>query len=278
MTQENQISGLSPALLAELLKLSSTSAKPFTIAPNGDPIAIVPTGMNVVDLSSYVDPKRIERIVHLTTASSFSSYVNRFKESATLISVAVLNGASTFTALLDYHAPGKPARVAHRAVFEPVVTADWKTLMASNRKPFSQLEFATWLEENSRFVKSPSSADLMELVQTLSGKSDVRFDSAVRLQSGGSRVSYNEDVELKGTVSSKSGFVEFPSILDLAVQPFEGAAVYALSARLKYRIQSNKLSLWYEIITPHLVVRDAVNLIVDQITKDTGLTPLYGTL
>lgn len=277
MSTEN-LSGLSPELLVELLKLGSTSATPFTIDSDGDPIAIVPDGLKVLDLKQFVDPKRIERYVRFTTAASFSAYVNRFAEPATLICAASVNGTTIFTALLDYHAPGKPARVAHKAEFVPVVTEDWKTLMASDRKCFSQLEFATWLEENARFVTSPASADLLELVQTLNGKSDVRFDSAVRLQSGGSRVSFEEDVQLKGSISSVSGFVEFPSTLALAVQPFEGAAVYALSARLKYRIASNKLALWYEIVTPHLVVRDAVDLIVAQITKDTGLTPLYGSL
>jgi uncharacterized protein YfdQ (DUF2303 family) len=277
MSNEN-LSQLSPELLVELLKLGSTSATPFTIDTNGDPIAIVPDGLKVLDLKAFVDPKRIERSPAFTTAASFVAYVNLFKESSTLICAATVNGASIFTAFLDYHAPGQPARVAHKATFVPVVTEDWKTLMASNRTPFGQVEFATWLEENARFIATPVAAELLELVQSLSGKSDVRFTSGIRLQSGTHKLQFEEDVELRGSVSSREGAVELPSALGLAVQPFDGAASYSLSARLKYRIAGKQLALWYEIVTPHLVVRDAVQLIVDLITKETGLTPLYGSL
>lgn len=55
-----------------------------------------------------------------------------------------------------------------------------------------------------------------------------------------------------------------------------GAARYEVKARLKYKIESRKLSLWFETIGLHVIIRDSVRAIIEKVTADTGINPLIG--
>src|SRR5690606_11399767 len=89
----------------------------------------------------------------------------------------------------------------------------------NNGGTFSQTEFALFLEDNERVFQSPSGADLLELVTTLEGKNNVRFNTAVRLSNGKAKLDYEEDVELRGGVGT--GQIEVPTELICKIIPFE---------------------------------------------------------
>lgn len=239
---------------------------------------VVPTGCKVEDLGRFFPPTRIVQSVSLLDAQSFADYVNRFKTQATLVFAAVTDGGATLKAVLDYHVLDGPAECKHVATFATLPTVEWTAWMQANRKAMSQVEFATWLEDHAELFAEPKGADLLELVQTLQGKSDVRFSSAVRLSSGGNKLHYDEDVTLKGQTTTAQGAVDLPTVVTAGIAPFMGAPKYAVRARLKYRIESRKLSLWLETVAPHTVVRESVLEVVRQVAEKTGIVPLLGAV
>jgi uncharacterized protein YfdQ (DUF2303 family) len=254
------------------LRVNSDGIKPFTTV-HGD--------TRIEDLSEFFPAKQIEQHVALLDAQSFIDYVNRYKTDRTLLFCSVGDLGATFKAILDFHgaAPDlKPGECEHTAAYATTATAEWTSWMANNRQAKNQRQFAEWLEDNAPLFVSPSGADLLELVTTLEGKSDVRFVSATRLQSGGSKLDFNEDVTLKGITNAQQGFVELPKIVKAGIAPFLGAPKYEVEARLKFRIESSKLTLWLETISPHTIVRDSVKAVVKEVADKTGIIPLLGSV
>jgi uncharacterized protein YfdQ (DUF2303 family) len=255
--------------------------------PAGDPFYITPAG-TVCSLASVYPPRRIERTVTLLDAGSFIEYVNRFKaEDASLIFAGLSETAATFTAILDYHTPGNegagyPAYCRHLAKFTTKPTPEWTSWLAANRKPLTQVEFATWLEDNlSLFATlpdsdAPSGAELLELVQSLHGHQNARFSSTVRLNNGAYSASYDEDVEVKGTTTTRPGQIELPKEIAGGFALFEGGEPYAVRARLKTRISERRLLLHFETVALPQLVRENIMAVVKQVATQTELTPLLG--
>lgn len=270
---------LPPETIDRIYDFGAQAAEAQSAHEKGVPYLVVPENMRLQSLESYVPPTRIKRNVQLLESQSFSDYVNRFKTDNTMIFVNVLTEGANFKAILDYHgsAPDlEPAYCDHVATFNTIKTVEWSTWLAADRKQMNQVQFATWLEDNAALFKEPTGAALLELVRTLEGKSDVRFNSAIRLESGSNKLAFDEDVVLKGQSTTSAGYVELPSVIVAGIKPFEGSPLYEVRARLKYRIESRKLSLWFETIALHTIVRDSILLVVKDVATKTELTPFTG--
>lgn len=253
-------------------------AKPVVVK-DGDPFIVLPQHYRAEDISKFLAPTRIKQTPAMIEAGSFIDYVNRFKSDDTLIFANVTDCGAMLIGIIDYHgaAPDPQADYCqHRVSFETIATKEWFDWMAANGKKMDQVAFATWLEEHYPLITDPSGAVLLELVQTLIGKSDVRYNSAIRLKSGSSKLDFEEDVTLRGTTATKEGEVELPQVITAGISPFQGTEKYEVKARLKYRIESRKLQLWFETIAPHRIVRDAILGIVKQIAEKTKIIPLIG--
>jgi uncharacterized protein YfdQ (DUF2303 family) len=267
-----------------LLDNGVIASSPRKAADNGDPFALVPANYQVQSLAQFCPPVRVKQSVQLIDAGSFCEYVNRFKNVDTLIFATVTQTGANLTAIIDYHRPvansrPMPEYCHHMAKLSLVETEEWKRWTAANRKAMTQVEFATWLEDNADLfngVKAGSlkGADLLELVSTLHGKSDVRFNTMLRLKDGGNRLNYEEDVGVQGQIRSES--IDVPQIITAAIQPFEGAPHYEVNARLKTRIEGRKLTMWFETVALHKIVRDAILDTVKKVTAETGIIPLLG--
>jgi uncharacterized protein YfdQ (DUF2303 family) len=247
----------------------------------GDPFFITPAG-EAKGLHGFFPPRRIEARVMLLDAGSFADYVNRFKSERTLIFAEVTETAATLKAVLDYHQPHQPEYCRHVAEFATIETPEWKIWKAANRKPMNQVEFATWLEDNlSLFVSgprsdSPTATDLLELVRTLHGHQNARFNTALRLDNGAYSVAYDEDVEVKGTSATRGGQVELPKEISAGFAIFQGAEKYLVPARLKTRCSERKLAIWFETIALHAIVRESILALVKQVADKTGIVPMLG--
>jgi uncharacterized protein YfdQ (DUF2303 family) len=247
------------------------------------PAVVIPQGYKLEPMR--FDAARVARSVTFTEPASFGEYVNRFKAPGTLIFAALTDTGCKLVAHLDYHNETTlettlNARLwsTHTACLTLEVTQEWGTWMKRNggEKPFNQTEFALFLEDNERVFESPSGADLLELVTTLEGRSNVRFNSALRLNSGKNKLDFEEDVELRGASSVTKGSLEIPAKLLLLIQPFSGVPHYRVEARLRYRIVSKALLFWYETVTPHLVIRDAAKAVLATVAEATGVPVLIG--
>jgi uncharacterized protein YfdQ (DUF2303 family) len=260
--------------------------------PKGDPFVIVPVGFKTESLAPFLPPARIKQNVVMLEAGSFADYVNRFKTDNTLIFADVTDTGAKFVAILDYHEKATQSKkeisvtevsiglkanyCSHTARFECITTKEWQDWMANNGKRMDQVAFATFLEENMELIQTPPGATLLEIVQTLHGHVDARFVQATRLQSGRVTLSYDEDVVVKGNSITKEGAVDLPTQIIAGIAPFQGTEKYEVKARLKYRIENRKLSLWYETISPHRIIRDAVLNVTKEISEKTGIIPFIG--
>jgi uncharacterized protein YfdQ (DUF2303 family) len=246
-------------------------------------VIVIPNGYNAQALEKIIEPyleapRRVKANVVLATLESFIQYVLEFKKPWTKIFAVVKSSPPKFQAIIDYHdEEDNPGWCEHRAAYAPEFTSEWSRWMAANAKRMQQVEFATFLEENQDLIQAPPGAELLELVQNLEGKNDIRCTSAIKLTNGKVKMAYEEDVELKGTVSTVAGEITFPNELMVAIAPFDGGAAYRIRCRLKYRIENRKITFWYECVDVHLIIKDAVKGITDTITEKLGITPLLGT-
>ena len=244
----------------------------------GAPLAIIPKDYKaeIIDLAkieAYMPkPFRKKGTFAMGDTDSFVRYFNEHKAPASRIFADVDDSGGSFKGVLNFH-DAEPAFGDHIVTFALEQTLEWKRWTAANKVRMSQVEFATFLEENSQLFADPKGADLLELIQTLEGKSNVSINQAIKLQNGQLKVQYVEEVELKGISSTQAGTMVLPTILNVGIAPFHGTKPYAIKARLRYRIESRKITLWYETIDAHLIVREVCKQVVALIVEKTEVTP-----
>lgn len=245
----------------------------------GRPVVILPSGMTLASLDQYFPPLKIKRNVTLLEAGSFADYVNKFKSPETLIFAQVSETGVTFKAILDYHSAApelKPAICLHTATFAAIETPEWKTWCDADRQKMNQVDFATWIEDNQKLFVEPAGADLLELIRTLHGHQNARFNTALRLDNGSFSVSYDEDIVVKGSSTAKSGTFELPPTIKAGIAVFQGSELYEVNARLKSRVSERSLTLYFETIAKPQIIRESILALVTQISEKTTIIPLLG--
>jgi uncharacterized protein YfdQ (DUF2303 family) len=259
---------------------------PFVLqATNGEPIVCLPNGQKVESLKKFYPPTRIERKVSLLEAGSFIEYVKRFKTAATLIFANVTETGAKFVAMLDYHSAAPeltPAFCSHSAEFTAIETPEWKVFAGGDRKQFTQVEFATFIEDNlSLFTPGtsaqyPAGAELLELVKQLHGHKNARWERVWNPTNGAYSIRYDEEVEVKAAREQSSGSLEVPTQICAGAAMFQGGTVFEIPARLKTRTPDRGLCLTYEMLNRPQVIRTSIMQLVAQIATGTSIIPLLG--
>ncbi len=249
---------------------------------SGDAFFIRPDG-NAQGIRHFFKPTRVEAKVNLTDADSFCEYFKRFANPASLIFGNVHPDGATFRAIIDYHAPSDakptPDYCDHIATFSTKKTPEWEAWLKANRKPMSQIEFATWLEDNLHLFtvakeEAPSAADLLELVKSLHGHQNATFNTSIRLDNGAHSCSYEEAVNVQGSV--RGGAVVLPPFIYGGFPLFQGMPGYLVQARLKSRIESRKLVLFFETVAMEKMIQDCLDIVIERIEEKTERTVLIG--
>lgn len=218
------------------------------------PFALLPEGVHAQSMETYLErPVRRRAKVTIRDAESFITYVRRFSDSDSLVFANL--GDRTFTAVLDYHRSAGDAQWGeHRAAMTCLLTEDWKRWMAQDKKPVSQVEFAQFIEDNLPNIALPTGSDLLGMTQNLYAKKDVQFASSVRLDNGEHQLTFNENVT---ATTGEKGTLSIPQSFTLGIEPFEGAGLYSVEAKFRYRITDGRLFMWYHLMRPEAVVEDA---------------------
>lgn len=255
-------------------RLTKLSGAPTALEHRGVPLVVLPPGHEASDLEEFLPaPLRIEATPKFTDFKSFLAYVNRFKLPAT--TAFYTRGSGAFSVVFDYHAAGDPPAPAwgsHSANYSPTMTPEWEAWLQKNNKPFTQEEFAQFIEDNLREIVDPPGADMLQIASTFQATNNVAFSQATRLTDGRVQFSYVEE----GNASAK-GNLQIPETFSLALAPFWGGPTYKISARLRWRIANQKLSMWYRLDRPHLVLDDAIKELALGFEEATGILPLAGT-
>lgn len=238
--------------------------------------AVIPEGMKIVDLKDYVplkpDCKRIT--VRLQDIESFIDYVNEQKNENTRIFCQTLRLPYSFIAAIDFHGPnGKdPSFITHKVILELTFTDEWKTWTERDGKKFGQLEFSEFLEANRLNIVKPDGAEILEISRTLEAKKDASFRNTLREHNGDTNFMYVET-----TTASTPGKFTIPESFELKISPFLGIEPQSLSAYFRFRIESGKLYLFYQLIRPHILIEEVIKKTIAKIKKSVALPVYHGS-
>lgn len=229
-------------------------------------------GLRDYDLERYLPaPRRKHGSVTLHDAASFGAYVNRHASPGTVL-YADCN-SNRIVAVLNDHASDGPGWGDHTATLQLAHTREWQHWASQDGKLQGQQAFAEHIEQGLLEIVEPPSADMLELAQSFEAKSSASFKSGNLLQDGSRQLVYQETVDAR---AGQTGNITIPKQFKLGIAPYEGTDPYEIVARLRYRLQSEHLTIGYTLVRPHDVLRAAFGDVLVAIEASTGLTPLQG--
>lgn len=232
---------------------------------NGVPVVLATESVEVVPLREFMDrPQRIEQRVEVKDADSFIDYYNVFcpQDGGGVVFCDTEN--AEFVGVLDYHNPGTPDWCEHVVRFECTKTREWIDWTENDGQAMDQIRFAYFIEQHMDEIVEPKAAEMLEIVTSLKANNKVTFESGVRLADGQVQLQYRE--ELDGQAGIK-GELKIPEEFTLGIRVFEGEAAYKVVARFRHRIREGKVMMWYDLVRPHNIVRDAVDSIAERIRE-----------
>ncbi len=246
-----------------------------------------------------IAPKIITQAVQLQQVESLVEYVNRFKNSNSVLFADI--ASSTILSIIDYHisanapAPanvegGVPASAApearhtkHTAILRLPHSLEWDTWKAIDGRLMSHVDFANFIEENggdvmplvgmrdgsgNQIEDAPST--VLELVRELQVKSSFGASSAIR---NGDYVSI--EMQKGDDVSTKRN-VALPNMIHLIVPVYFGEDAVQLDALIRRKVEDGSLKLGVKLVRPEQVRQDEFKRIVHGIAHEVGLATHYG--
>jgi uncharacterized protein YfdQ (DUF2303 family) len=244
------------------------------------PVFLVPEGWKAeIHEELLPQPMRKKGTVTLTDNDSFIYFLKRqgsLANCAVYVEVNYREGKACFTAVLNENGEteGETAWRDFRAVYEPVKSYEWQQWRGYDGKKFTQKDFAEFLEENGKDIASqpgmPTGVQMLEMAANFEAKQDIVIKSAMRMQSGTVAFSYT-DLHDDATTQRMEIFQKFA----IGIAPFFNGQAYPITARLKYQLSGGKVTFWYDLVRPDLVLQDAVLTLISAV-KEAGFPVLFG--
>lgn len=241
------------------------------------PYALVPEGMKVQELERLLDPERPQRIkAHpkFDDAESLVAYFNRFKDEDSTLLADI--DTSSVRAVIDHSQKGEgdhdnmPRYHDHLATFTAKHSLEWLTWVGASGKRMTQEAFAVFVEDNAPDIQNPSAIKLQEMALNLEASGSAEFKSFKRLEDGSINFLFKEEVN--GT----SNGIPFPKQFEVLLRPYVGCTAATLVAKLRFRNDGGKLSLWFDLLRHEQVKRETFDSIVEGIAVQTDTTVLKG--
>lgn len=261
--------------MANVIETAQEAVEPHDLEPDQLYGVTIPAGARheVIDLELHLPaPRRKLGDVSLNDAESFARYVTKHAEDSATELYADVTRQSIIALLNDHNVHG-PGWGDHRATLELRQTPQWQIWTKADGAMLAQVAFAELVEDNLPDIVDPDGATLLELSQSFQARTNVRFESAKRLQGGDRQLVYTEDVT--ATAGAK-GDITIPATFTLGISPFEVGEAYSVVARLRYRITDGRLTLGYRLDRPADVLRSAFRDVVTEVQSRTGIDVLYG--
>jgi len=220
-------------------------------------------------------PRRTVAKAAFTDAPSFVAYLATHAKPGSTVwcSFDPQTFALSFKAVIDEHSATAAGWRGHTASFTPDMSSEWKAWKGSAGKQFAQVAFAEWIDEHADDITTanglPTSLQMLQMATEFQANEERVLKSTVKLQSGGVRLTYIADPDA-GTTENMLMFDRFA----IGIPVFQGGSAWSLSARLKYRLNSGKVSFHYEIVRPDRVHEGAAKEMIDQVRTSIGSVPL----
>ncbi len=243
----------------------------------------VPKGWEVQDCDNEAllqKPRRKKAIVSLNDTDSFIGYVKRHGSLTACTIWADVDYAeekAKFQAVINDHGEKEDEQAwrDHVAHYAPQFSPEYLRWAGKNRTVMSQVDFAEFLDNNQMDIASPqgfpSSAEMLQMALNFEAKQDLRFKSSVRLQNGGTDMTFVQDDD-KGTIERMKVFDKFA----IGIPVYFGGDAYQINARLRYRHREGKVVFWYELVRPDLVMKAATDTIIEKIKAECGQPFFFG--
>lgn len=216
------------------------------------PVVVVPENGHVEKFTeTLVRPLQLDQKTTLHTAKDFISYVTRFADPNSVVFVDVHGGK--IQAVLDFHEATNVAdynsnayqrHCQHIANFMVKQTPEFIKIKEASGKKMTQTDFALFIEDVMPSINQPTAAELYEIVNTLSAKTNIDFKSGIRTDNGQVSLTYNENIEAG---AGKEGNLRIPEQIVFGIQVHRGGDHYALPARFRYRISGGAIQMWYDL-------------------------------
>ncbi len=253
------------SVVREVVNLTQKIAIPVTTEPVH--FAVVPNDCQVKSLQDFqypdgLRPQHISESVRLQDAKSFIDYVSTFSDDRTRVFAGVT--PMSFQAVLDYHGAGSDRTVeftSHKASYLLVKDQRWLTWVGGSEKLKSQQEFAEFLEDNMSDLLDPPAAAMLDVARDLHAHTECSFGSQIKLSNGQVQLKYTETV----TAGVGSGTMEVPETFTIRIPVFYGEPAVTIGARLRYRLNSGKLTFFYKLYRQDEILQNAFQAVVDGI-------------
>lgn len=260
---------------AEVIEVAQQAVEPHDLEPGAIAGIIVGDGARheIIDLEKQLPaPRRKRGIARLLTADSFVATVERHSDDESELYADP--AALTVTAIFNGHTRDLAGWGDHRAVLQLQRTTAWQRWMARNGQMGTQVTFAEHIENSLEDIIDPPAATMLEIAQTFHAHTRVQYRSAKRLTDGQTQLVYDEETTAAG---GSKGDLTIPAEFYLSLQPFEGAQLYKVLARLRYRVVDGTLKIGYQLDRPEDVERHAFTDLLADVQARTSHTPLWGT-
>lgn len=242
------------------------------------PYALVPQGYDIKSLDHLrTTLDRVKQKVALLTADAFMAYWKRFSTRQSVIFAD--ERFATYTAILDYHkADGAPAGpgpdwCGHVAIFQVQPSLEWEVWTGSNGKVMQQPDFARFMEDNYVDIVKPAHADMLAIASNLRAKRSVDFAEATELQNGETQLQYQE--KIRASADTRQGSIKIPDSFELMIPPLLGSDRTKVIAKFRYRIEDQRLKLWYDLHRPTQVRNAAIQQTTQKIIAALKDAPFF---
>lgn len=252
---------LSLEVIQELVKLGRESTGPKLIQGTTVPVVVVPKDCEVKAMPELVfhphepheiQPKRIKGTVSVLDPESFVKYFSDFRNSDSR--VFANEPEQAVVGIIDYHesADSKPHWCQHRVALKLQFSESWKAWTGMNNKRMTQQAFAEFLEQNSFDISAPSPGAILEVARDLQATTEVEFGGGVRANG---HVNFRYSENTRGAVGA--GQLAVPERFVINLPCFVGGVNVPMDVLLRYRLKEGHLEIWFTLVRPDDVRRQA---------------------
>lgn len=261
------------------------------------PLAIMPVGNGqfaIRSVKALVDeyrtaPERREGTATALTLASFVDLVNRHKDAGSVVFGDLLDKKPSLTAVIDYHALDHAPRYGrHRIKYVFPLSEEWQSWFGSNRAPMSQVAWAEFIENHMRDLVAPTDQEVTDgklyfeqqpavptRIISLSRGLEILVEARVKdvrnLQSGEVELAFEETHKDVGGKTLK-----IPGLFVIAIPIFVDGPPARFLVRLRYRKTDGKLTWFYDMVRPDLVMREQLCNDLDDVRQRTELPTIEG--
>lgn len=224
-------------------------------------------GVRRIDTDEYhAQPRRKKGTLVVSGFGSFQQYLDKHGISSETEVIANLNDG-TFRALINAGDSGNPGWADHTVTLKLSQSLEWERWASRSGKLMTQTDFAEFIEDNAKDIVDPSSAEVLEIAQSLQVKRGVEFESGTRLADGNVQFGYRENTT---ATAGSVGQLSIPEKITLALRPFKDGEPYKVQALFRYRLQGSQLALGFKLQDPEKVIEDAFNIVAEEVSDYTA--------